>query len=65
KVSQSTASLLKKAGVDFSVLTDEVCCGSPLLRTGQLDRAQDLVERNLEEFSKFNTIVFSCAGCYR
>jgi len=65
KVSQSTASLMKKANVDFSVITDEVCCGSPLLRTGQIERANILVERNLKQFKQFKTVVFSCAGCYR
>jgi heterodisulfide reductase subunit D len=65
KVSESTTHLMKKAGLNFSVITDEACCGSPLLRTGQLDRAQGLVERNFELFSQFKTVIFSCAGCYR
>lgn len=56
---------MKKSNIDFSVITDEVCCGSPLLRTGQIERANALVERNLKQFSQFKTVVFSCAGCYR
>ncbi len=65
KVSQSAVSLMKKAGIDFAVLSDEVCCASPLLRTGQMNRARELIDKNMELFSRFKTLVFSCAGCYR
>ncbi|MFX1262178.1 MAG: (Fe-S)-binding protein [Promethearchaeota archaeon] len=64
-VADHTASILKKLGVDFTVLSDEVCCGSPILRTGQRDVFREVMERNLELFKDFDLLVFSCAGCYK
>ena len=64
-IATATTRLLKKLGYDFSILTDEVCCGSPFFRVGEIDFAKDLMDKNLELFSKFEHLVFSCAGCYR
>jgi heterodisulfide reductase subunit D len=61
----STIRVMKKLGVNFTILTDEVCCGSPFFRTGQRDMALKLAKQNLELFNKFKTVIFSCAGCFR
>ncbi len=60
-------SLLEKMGIDFAILKDEACCGSPLLTTGQLDAARQLAERNIDMIKKSGakTVVTACAGCYR
>jgi len=60
-----TASILKKLGIDFTVLSDEVCCGSPILRTGQRKAFTEVMNENLERFKGFDQVVFSCAGCYK
>jgi Fe-S oxidoreductase len=65
---KSTIELLKKAGVDFKMLGDkEWCCGSVLLRTGNKELAREVAEHNIKEFknSGIDTIVTSCAGCYK
>ena len=49
--------------VDVVVPANQVCCGSPLLRTGQTDAFPDLVKRNEEVFKDYDTIVTVCAGC--
>ncbi len=43
----------------------ENCCASPLLRTGQLDVAGELIGRNLDLFARTGarTIVTPCGGC--
>jgi heterodisulfide reductase subunit D len=64
-VADHTASILKKLGVDFTIISDEVCCGSPILRTGQKDVFHDVMEKNLEIFKDFDLLLFSCAGCYK
>ncbi|NHI82731.1 MAG: (Fe-S)-binding protein [Candidatus Thorarchaeota archaeon] len=64
-VAKHTASILKKLGYDFTVLSDEVCCGSPILRTGQKDVFKTVMNENLDLFKDFDMLVFSCAGCYR
>ncbi|MCK4280238.1 MAG: hypothetical protein KAW94_06650, partial [Candidatus Thorarchaeota archaeon] len=64
-VAKHTASILKKLGVDFTILTEEVCCGSPILRTGQKKIFNTVMNENLEMFKDFDLLLFSCAGCYR
>ncbi len=49
--------------VDVVVPTDQVCCGSPLLRTGQTDAIPDLIKKNQEVFKDYDTIITICAGC--
>jgi Fe-S oxidoreductase len=55
---------LQRFGV--TLLPDEQCCASPLLRTGFKDDAEKVMECNLEQIRKMgaHTIITSCAGCY-
>ena len=55
--------VLKENGIDADVPIGQVCCGSPLLRTGQTDSVEELVKKNNEIFSKYDTIITVCAGC--
>jgi heterodisulfide reductase subunit D len=66
-LAHATIKLLNKLGVDYSVSSDEWCCGSPLMRTGQLDQVKSLVEHNLELVKNMGAkkVITSCAGCYR
>jgi len=68
----ATASLFQKLGLDFGVLGEnELCCGSTAMRIGDVDEFKRLAEQNLNTFRRLhqekgvNTIVTSCAGCYR
>ncbi|MFO7835187.1 MAG: heterodisulfide reductase-related iron-sulfur binding cluster [Candidatus Thorarchaeota archaeon] len=65
-VRDATLSILQQADVDFTVV-DEYCCGSPLLRTGQMDLVNSLATHNVKVFEKAGAtrILTSCAGCYR
>ncbi|NWF96341.1 MAG: 4Fe-4S dicluster domain-containing protein [Candidatus Thorarchaeota archaeon] len=64
-IADHTTRILKKLGMDFTVLTGEVCCGSPMLRTGQKKVFEEVMRENLELFKDFDLVVFSCAGCYK
>jgi heterodisulfide reductase subunit D len=67
-MAEDTARVLAKAKLDFGTLgNEEGCCGSTLLRTGLLDVAWKMAEKNIERFEKASpsTIVTSCAGCYK
>jgi len=61
---KKTFKVLQRFGV--TLLPDEQCCASPLLRTGFLEEAEKVMERNLEQIRKVgaHTIITSCAGCY-
>jgi fumarate reductase (CoM/CoB) subunit B len=61
---KKTFEVLKRFGV--TLLPDEQCCASPLLRTGFREDAEKVMQHNLEQIRKVgaHTIITSCAGCY-
>ncbi|WP_407453130.1 (Fe-S)-binding protein [Methanobrevibacter sp.] len=63
-IQEATEKLLKLADVDYHILDDEKCCGSVLLRTGFIDEAAEQIKKNTEVL-KGETIITSCAGCYK
>ena len=65
KVPVATCKLLEKLGINFTLIAEEVCCGSPFFRVGAVDVAQELMNKNLENFGHLDEIIFSCAGCYK
>jgi len=69
EIAQATAKILKKANVEFTILgTNERCCGSPLLRTGQTDIVkEELMPQNIENMEKVGVdeIVTACSGCFQ
>ncbi len=66
-LAKNTVNLFNKLGIDYMVSEDEWCCGSPLIRTGQIEQISTLVKNNLELIKKteVKTVISSCAGCYR
>lgn len=64
-IADKTAKILDKLGFDYTVVSGEVCCGSPILRTGMKPVFMDVMNENLEVFKDFDLLVFSCAGCYK
>jgi len=65
EVATATAKIFEELGIDFTLIEDEVCCGSPFFRIGAVETAQELMRKNLEAFKNLETVYFSCAGCYR
>lgn len=65
EVAITTAKLFEQLGMNFTLVADEVCCGSPFFRIGAVDTAQGLMKKNLEAFKNVEMVYFSCAGCYR
>jgi fumarate reductase (CoM/CoB) subunit B len=66
KLPEIAAALMKVMednDVDVFVPSDQVCCGSPLLRTGQTEIFPELAKKNAEAFKDYDTIVTVCAGC--
>lgn len=66
EIAVATAKILKRAGIRFAVLPDEWCCGSPLLRAGNVDIAEKMVKHNVEllKENKVKSLVTSCAEGY-
>lgn len=55
--------VFKSNNIEVDVPEGQVCCGSPLIRTGQIDLIQDLVNTNYEIFKDYDTVITICAGC--
>ncbi|NHI94122.1 MAG: (Fe-S)-binding protein [Candidatus Lokiarchaeota archaeon] len=67
EMARATHDILEKIGINFTISEKEYCCGSPMLRTGQLELREDLAQHNLDliKNSGAKTVVTSCAGCFR
>jgi len=57
--------VLRRNGIRVIIPKEQVCCGSPLIRTGQLAIIDSLKRRNIETFTtrKIDTVMTMCAGC--
>jgi Fe-S oxidoreductase len=67
-IAKSTVNALRKLGVEFTVLgSQEFCCGSPFIRTGQKDLAKMLFKKNVKVWQKegIEEVITSCPGCYK
>ncbi|MGV9171768.1 MAG: (Fe-S)-binding protein [Promethearchaeia archaeon] len=64
---ESVLPILEKLQISFTLIEDEVCCGSPLITTGQKKTARKLAEQNVSIINEMNgdTVIASCAGCLR
>ncbi|MBD3407687.1 MAG: hypothetical protein GF411_16335 [Candidatus Lokiarchaeota archaeon] len=67
EIARMTVDLLDRSGINYTVLRDERCCGSVLLRVGRTDSFAALSAHNIEKIkeSGAKTVVTSCAGCFR
>jgi len=57
--------VLKRNGIRVVIPKEQVCCGSPLIRTGQIGFVDTLKKRNIDAFVSRNldTVLTMCAGC--
>ncbi len=57
--------VMRHAGIRVIIPQDQVCCGSPLIRTGQTSFLSELQERNIRAFTSrgIGTVMTMCAGC--
>ncbi|MHA1274449.1 MAG: (Fe-S)-binding protein [Promethearchaeota archaeon] len=63
----SVIPILEQLNIDFTLIKEEVCCGSPLITTGQKKEAKKLAEINVSNINKMEgkILIASCAGCLR
>ena len=67
RIPQSFVQILDRAGVDFTILGgEEWCCGFPLIGAGMREKAQALMEHNVERVRSKGAgrVVFACPSCY-
>jgi len=66
KYGENIAKYLLSKNIDFNVLEKEICCGYPILCTGEINTYDLLIERNKTLFIKmgFEKIITVCPSCY-
>jgi fumarate reductase (CoM/CoB) subunit B len=57
--------VMRLSGIRVIIPKDQICCGSPLIRTGQTSFIEDLKKRNVRAFQQrgIKTVMTMCAGC--
>jgi Fe-S oxidoreductase len=67
EVAQTTVGLLDRAGIEFTVIPDEECCNSVLLRLGRDELFREMTQKNIDAYNRAGTkiLVTACAGCFR
>jgi len=65
KTALDAIEVLKRNGIRVIIPKEQICCGSPLIRTGQLDFLDTLRKRNIDafRFQKIDAVMTICAGC--
>ncbi|RAP54616.1 MAG: hypothetical protein BZ137_01235 [Methanosphaera sp. rholeuAM130] len=63
---ESVSEALDKIDVNFSILTDESCCGIMLFLLGMDEFGKEVVEDNVKKFNRHGVkkIITICPGCY-
>ncbi len=67
QLAQATARILDRCGIEFTIMGElEMCCGNPLLSSGQTDAFESVVNSNLAALKESGAkkIITSCACCY-
>ncbi len=62
-IAEYTVKILNKLGYEVDIPEEQVCCGSPLIRTGQIDIIPGIINKNYEIFKDYDTVITVCAGC--
>ena len=67
EIGKAALKILGASGNRFTMLDDEWCCGNVLYSVGMIDEAKALAQRNIAAIkaSGAQTVVMSCAECYR
>jgi len=57
--------VLRRNGVRLIIPPEQICCGSPLIRTGQVAAIPEIQEKNIRAFVSrgVDTVLTMCAGC--
>jgi len=67
KVPQALVQIFDRAGVDYALLGGtEWCCGYPMFINGELERAHDLIQHNVEAVRAMGVkkVVTTCPSCF-
>lgn len=66
-LARDTFAVLAASGLDFTILSDEWCCGHPFMAAGQQERAAEVMRHNVDALTRLGVerVVVECPGCMR
>jgi len=66
-INENYREILKNLGIDFLIIEEFVCCGSPVLNSGFEEDFERLKKKNIELLKKYGirTIITPCPACAR
>lgn len=62
-IGMAVVEVLEKLNISFEVPMQQTCCGQPLYNTGCNDKASDIAEKFIRDFSSYDCIVTPSASC--
>jgi len=67
QIAKAIVSILKKTHANFTILSNEKCCGYPFYATGDLKKGTKFTKENIKLFKQTNAkiVLFSCPGCMK
>jgi Fe-S oxidoreductase len=62
-----TVATIERLGVEYTILSDEWCCGHPYMAAGEIDKARQSLENTISQYEKLGVkrVVFNCPGCLK
>jgi len=62
-----TVGALERLGVEYTVLSDEWCCGHPYMAAGELGKARDSLAHTIAQYVDLGVerVMFNCPGCLK
>lgn len=62
-----TAGVLERLGTDYTLLSDEWCCGHPYVVAGDLRQARAALDHTIRQYADLGVrrVVFNCPGCLK
>lgn len=62
----ASVEILNAIGIKFQLTKEEYCCGSPIYRSGMVEKAIKFFKHNIDLFDKLGIeeIITACPGCY-
>jgi len=66
-MASDAAGALDRLHVNYTVLSDEWCCGHPYLAAGEVEKARQTLEHSIAQYEKLGVkrLVFNCPGCLK
>ncbi len=64
QIKNALRKILNKSGIDFIEFSEDLCCGLPLVLSGDPGEASTLAGRLIRKLEGSETVLTPCAGCY-